>query len=198
MKDLVAYGNSGMVLLDRDTDTVIKTPHGEHTREAVTRERQIYERFVERGGHKGILCYHGTFESGIRLEYASHGNVRSYLDDHWANEKTKVRWAVQLAEALEFVHRCGVIHGDVNGFNVLLDKHLDADIFALGSTIYELMTESRPYAGLTEKVIFEKYSKGEFPETESLGFAGSIIKKCWQGEYKECKVVDDLKVQSWT
>ncbi|KAL2168837.1 hypothetical protein VTG60DRAFT_6807 [Thermothelomyces hinnuleus] len=228
MKDLVAYGNSGMVLLDRDTDTVVKTPHDEHTREAVTRERQIYERFVERGGHKGILCYYGTFESGIRLEYASHGNVRSYLDDHCANEKTKIRWAVQLAEALEFVHRCGVIHGDVNGFNVLLDKHLDvkladfagssldgsplligvtasheypgpllcveADIFALGSTLYELMTESRPYAGLTEKVIFENYSKGKFPETKSLGVAGSIIKKCWQGEYKECKqVVGDLK-----
>ncbi|KAL2181224.1 uncharacterized protein P884DRAFT_288474, partial [Thermothelomyces heterothallicus CBS 202.75] len=116
MKDLVAHGNSGMVLLNRDTPTVIKTPHDEHTREAVARERQIYI---------GILCYHGTLESGIRLEYASHGNVGSYLDDHWANEKTKVRWAVQLAEALEFVHRCGVIHGDVNGFNVLPDKHLD-------------------------------------------------------------------------
>ncbi|KAL2181225.1 uncharacterized protein P884DRAFT_953 [Thermothelomyces heterothallicus CBS 202.75] len=56
------------------------------------------------------------------------------------------------------------------------------------------MTESRPYAGLTEKVIFENYSKGEFSETESLGFAGSIIKKSREGEYKECKqVVGDLK-----
>jgi hypothetical protein len=79
MKDLVAYGNTGMVLLDRSTDTVIKaSPDGECS-EAMARERQIYERFVQRDGHKGIFCYHGTFEAGIRLEYASHGNIRAYL-----------------------------------------------------------------------------------------------------------------------
>jgi serine/threonine protein kinase len=228
MKDLVAYGNTGMVLLDKDTDTIIKTPHDEESAEALAKEQQIYERFVQRCGHKGILCYHGTFETGIRLEYASHGNIRSYLDDHPADEARKMRWAVQLAEALEFIHRCGVIHGDVNGFNVLLDTRLDvkladfagssldgsplligvtasheypgpllsveADLFALGSTLYELMTESRPYAGLTDEVILEHYSKGGFAKTESLGGMGSIITKCWRGEYKDCShIVCDLK-----
>ena len=228
MKDLVAYGNTGMVLFDRSTDTVIKTPHDEDSAEALPKEQQIYERFVQCRGHKGILCYHGTFESVIRLEYATHGNIRSYLDDHSADEARKMRWAVQLAEALEFIHRCGVIHGDVNGFNVLLDRRLDvkladsagssldgsplligvtasheypgpllsveADLFTLGSTLYELMNESRPCAGLTDEVILEHCSKGEFPKTESLGSVGSIITKCWRGEFGECKqVVCDLK-----
>jgi serine/threonine protein kinase len=123
-----------------------------------------------------------------------------------------LRWAVQVAEALDFVHRCGVIHGDVNGFNVLLDRHLNAkladfagssldgsplligvtasheypgpllsakaDIFALGSTLYELMTESRLYAGLSDEMILDCYFKGKFPETESLGTIGGIITKC--------------------
>ena len=128
MKDLVACGNTAMVLLDRSTDTVIKTPHDEESSDAVTKEQQIYERFVQRDGHKGTLVYYGTFESGIRLEYAPHGNIRSYLDDHPVDEARKLRWAVQLAEALDFIHQCGVIHGDINGFNVLLDRRHDAKL----------------------------------------------------------------------
>ncbi|KAK4150972.1 kinase-like domain-containing protein [Chaetomidium leptoderma] len=228
MKDLVAYGNTGLVLLDSSTDTIVKaSPDGERS-DAMAVEQQIYERFVQRGGHKGILIYHGTFEWGIRLEHASHGNIRSYLETHPADELRRIRWAVQVAEALDFAHQCGVIHGDINGFNVLLDRHLDAkladfagsslddsplliavtasheypgpllcteaDIFALGSTLYELMNESRPHAGLSDTAIAHRYKRGEFAETESLGIVGSIIKKCWQGEYKECRqVVRDLK-----
>ncbi len=228
MKDLVAYGNTGLVLLDRSTDTVVKaSPDGEAS-DSTAVEQQIYERFVQRGGYKGILIYHGTFEWGIRLEHASHGNIRSYLENHPADELRRMRWAVQVAEALDFAHQCGVIHGDVNGFNVLLDRRLEAkladfagssldgsslligvtasherpgpllcaeaDIFALGSTLYELMNESRPYAGLSDTAIAQRYKRGEFAETESLGIVGGIIKKCWQGGYKECRqVVRDLK-----
>lgn len=52
----------------------------------------------------------------------------------------------------------------------------EADIFALGSTLYELMNESRPYAGLSDRAIMERYKRGEFAETESLGSVGHIIK----------------------
>lgn len=228
MKDLIAYGNTAMILLDTSTDTVIKIPHDDSDTDSLTKEQQIYERFVQRDGHKGILIYHGAFESGIRLEYASHGNIRSYIDDNPTDERRKIRWAVQLAEALDFVHQCGVIHGDINGYNVLLDSRLDAkladfagssldgspllvcvtasheypgsllsveaDLFALGSTLYELMAESRPYAGLSDRVIHGRYSKGQFPKTEDLGAMGIVITKCWRGEYKDCRqVVHDLK-----
>lgn len=91
MKDLIAYGNTGLVLLDRSTDTVIKASHEGERSNATAVEQKIYERFVQRGGHKGILIYHGTFEWGIRLEHASHGNIRSYLEDHPADELKRIR-----------------------------------------------------------------------------------------------------------
>ncbi|KAK4238593.1 kinase-like domain-containing protein, partial [Achaetomium macrosporum] len=227
-KDCIGDGNSGIIPLDKDTLTVIKIPSGEEHSEEINIERRIYERFVERGGHKAIPIYHGASEHGIRLGHVHHGNVRSYLDENAADEKTRMRCAVEVAEALDFTHECGVIHGDVQGFNVLVDWRLDAkladfagssfdgsplliatyenyeypgpklshkaDIFSLGSTIYELMTDSPPYAGLSEKMILSRYSKGEFPDTESLGTVGSLITKCWRVEYEECKqVVHDLK-----
>ncbi|KAL2264361.1 hypothetical protein VTK26DRAFT_5787 [Humicola hyalothermophila] len=215
MKDLIIYGNTGLVLLDRPTDTVVKASPDGILSDVTAVEQQIYERFVQRGGHKGILVYHSTFKWGIRLEHTSLRNIWSYLEDHPVDEPRRLQWAVQVAEALDFVHRCGVIYGDLNGFNVLLDRRLDAkladfagssldgsplliavtasheysgpllstkaDIFALGSTLYELMTENRPYAGLPDAAIEQMYKRGEFVETESLGQVGGIMNKCWQG-----------------
>ncbi|KAK3302553.1 kinase-like domain-containing protein [Chaetomium strumarium] len=192
-KDYIGGGNSGIVLLDKHTLTVIKIRlDGDHSPE-IDIERQIYERFIERGGQKGIPIFYGTFKHGIRLDH--------------------------VAEALDFVHECGVIHGDVQGFNVLIDWRLDAkladfagssldgsplliatneshtcpgrglsrkgDIFALGSTNYELMTGCPPYAGLSDSVIRSRYSKGQYPDTKSLGAVGSIITKCWRGNCEE-------------
>ncbi|KAK3905293.1 kinase-like domain-containing protein, partial [Staphylotrichum tortipilum] len=122
--------------------------------------------------------------------------VRAYLEKHSASdEPRRMRWAVQIAEALAFAHQCSVVHGDLNGFNVLLDRRLDAkladfagssleglpllicvtasherpgdvlcpeaDIFALGSTLYEIMAESRPHAGLSETEIEQRYQRGK-------------------------------------
>ncbi|KAK3372345.1 hypothetical protein B0H63DRAFT_496881 [Podospora didyma] len=114
-KDLVAYGISGLVVLDTSTGTVVKASPNEERSNATAVEQQIYERFVQRGGHKGILIYYGTFEWGIRID-------------------------------------------------------TEADIFAFGSTLYELMNESRPYAGLLDRAIEE-----------------SVIAKCWYGECEKCR-----------
>lgn len=45
-----------------------------------------------------------------------------------------------------------------------------------------------PYDGLSEKDIHSNYSKVIFPETKSLDGLGSIIAKCWQGQYLHSKI----------
>lgn len=131
MKDLVAYGNTGMVVLDRDTDTVIKTPH-EASSEAIAIERQIYER-LSRGTATRVFCViTGSSNPAFALSMPPSATIyiyiRSYLEDHPANEARKLRWATQISEALDFAHKCGVIHGDINAFNVLVDGRLDAKL----------------------------------------------------------------------
>ncbi|KAK4147640.1 kinase-like protein [Dichotomopilus funicola] len=194
LKDLVSYGISGLVVLDKASQTVIKTPLSDDCEDALARERDIYARLTERGGHPGILRYHGTITT-----------------------KLHQRWTMQIAEALAFVHSAGVVHGDLTCHNVFLDGELNAkladfagssldgsgllvcvaasheypgptmstqgDTFAFGSVLYEIVTGDSPFKGLPDGEIENRYKKGQFADTSSLGKMGVIIRNCWLGKY---------------
>lgn len=112
LKDVVAWG---LIVVDRPSKTFIKTPIFEDCSDLILREREIYERFTQRGGHKGTLRYYGAFGSGIGLEYAPNRDLRSYNSKHKHDIEfgLQLRWTTQIAEALGFVHRAGVIRGDL-------------------------------------------------------------------------------------
>lgn len=66
LKDVVGWGTTGLVVLDESTRTVIKTPLDQENAAFILREQRIYERLTEKGGHRGLLKYYGTFEAAIR------------------------------------------------------------------------------------------------------------------------------------
>ena len=67
------------------------------------------------------------------------------------------------------------------------------EIFAFGSTLYEIMTGSEPYAGRSD--ITELFQQGNFPDTGHL-FLGRIMAKCWQTEYDSLnKVLENLRAE---
>lgn len=57
------------------------------------------------------------------------------------------------------------------------------EIFALGSTIYEIMTGSKPYKDLPEHEVSAAFSKGRFPDLESISAFRNIIMRCWRQNY---------------
>ncbi|KAF2757272.1 kinase-like protein [Pseudovirgaria hyperparasitica] len=76
------------------------------------------------------------------------------------------------------------------------DQNVSTDIFALGSTIYYIMTGHRPFPKLDtiqdELKINESYRQGLFPR---LDIAEEIVHKCWSGKYTSAsEVVSDLAV----
>ncbi|KAL2754791.1 hypothetical protein ACRALDRAFT_1082460 [Sodiomyces alcalophilus JCM 7366] len=154
--DVVAWGTTGLVVLDtgQKQPTVIKTSFDESSRPAIERERQIYTRLKEYGTHDGILSYHGDVgDAGIRLEYACNHDLKSYIQTHGCKIDTALHWIIQLAEALDFVHRAGIIHGDLTTANVFLNDDLQVKLadFA-GSSIDSLpllvaITPSSEYPG---------------------------------------------------
>lgn len=84
--------------------------------------------------------------------------------------------------------------GDVLGFENAshhLPRDIDSDVastiqsdlFALGSTLYEVMAGKPPYEGKSDDVITQLYSSGSFPCVEGI-LCGDIIMGCWQGQLK--------------
>jgi serine/threonine protein kinase len=57
------------------------------------------------------------------------------------------------------------------------------DLFALGSTIYEIMTGISPYGDLPSNEVRERYKDNKFPDISSVP-CGEVIRKCW-----ECDIV---------
>ena len=58
-----------------------------------------------------------------------------------------------------------------------------ADLFALGSTIYEIMTGRQPYEDIPDKEVETLYRQQIFPTVETVP-CGQVIKGCWPCEFK--------------
>jgi serine/threonine protein kinase len=70
---------------------------------------------------------------------------------------------------------------------LLLSKQ--ADMFALGSTLFEATCGQTPYDGCSDNEIKDLFEKSKFPETKYLGPIGNIITGCWQGKYSSADEV---------
>lgn len=64
------------------------------------------------------------------------------------------------------------------------------DLFALGSTIYEILTGTSPYEELASQEVEKLYQEREFPDVSHLP-CGEIILKCWLGQFSSAQQVYD-------
>ncbi|KAJ9130207.1 hypothetical protein NKR23_g12303 [Pleurostoma richardsiae] len=69
------------------------------------------------------------------------------------------------------------------------------DLFALGSTLYELFKGEMPYPNRTDDEVAQLYHVGSFPAVHQIPI-GRIIAKCWSGGYGNATdVLDDFRLQ---
>ena len=73
------------------------------------------------------------------------------------------------------------------------EKVKRAERFALGSLIYEVITASQPFEGLSEDEVQDHYSRGTFPDDVFSMAMGPYILACWSLEFdkemeKRCKL----------
>lgn len=65
------------------------------------------------------------------------------------------------------------------------------DFFALGSTIYVIMTGREPFHELSSDEVGKLFSAQEFPDTTEI-IIGEIISGCWHGEFTSAQEIYDL------
>ncbi|KAJ5944797.1 kinase domain-containing protein [Penicillium verrucosum] len=125
------------------------------------------------------------------------GDVKTYLQAHDSiSTSLKLKWAYQVAEAVDLLHRNGIIHCDIKPRNLLLDTTFDikiidfsgssldgskpasgegtrdqptvaTDLFALGSTLYEIFQGTSPYEEIPSDQV-EKLFTQEFPGVSNI------------------------------
>ncbi|KAJ2796832.1 hypothetical protein H4R20_005403 [Coemansia guatemalensis] len=59
-----------------------------------------------------------------------------------------------------------------------------SEIFAAGSTMYEIMQGEKPYEYLDDKEVEKRYKSQEFPDTSCIPYVGEIIRNCWFQRYE--------------
>lgn len=152
------------------------------------------------------------------LEYMANGDLKTYLQTHDPDSippSLKLKWAYQVVEAVELLHRNGVLHCDIKPRNLLLAATFDVkiidfsgpsidgsrpasgegtrfyrprhwreqptvatDLFALGSTLYEIFQGVSPYADVPCDEVERLFTRKEFPEVSGIP-CGRVIEQCW-------------------
>ncbi|OBT81099.1 hypothetical protein VE02_10266 [Pseudogymnoascus sp. 03VT05] len=75
-----------------------------------------------------------------------------------------------------------------------MPSNVQSDLFALGSTLYEVITGKPPYEGKSDDAIAQLYSNGSFPNVIGI-LCGHIIMGCWQGSFMSAaEVLEDFLV----
>ncbi|KAK1070030.1 hypothetical protein LTR74_004427 [Friedmanniomyces endolithicus] len=150
--EVLGVGTSSLVGL-LDDGNILKYPvvEGECANE-FNAEAAIYEAL---GNHPRIIGYLGRSKYGLKLERGKMGDFDG--------------------KALERERYCLPRSDDD------CTPSIQSDIFALGSTIFRIMTGSEPYQDLPDEDIEPKYRQLDFPAIDFT--AGAQVLKCWQQGY---------------
>ncbi|KAL1640941.1 hypothetical protein SLS58_006557 [Diplodia intermedia] len=176
--------------------------------QALENERNVYERL---GSHRGIIqCFQAT-NDGIELAFADQGSLDTYIESRpEPHDNVKLGWIASLTDTFCHVHsrrvfvdeialRNFVIAADGSlklidfGQAVLLPLEADPDticendltakieILHLGCIIYSIVTWT-PHKYYYFNPDPHRPKLQDIPLADHL-LCGTIIRKCWNGEY---------------
>lgn len=74
------------------------------------------------------------------------------------------------------------------------DPSEKTEIFALGSTFYEILIGKKSYEGRDDAEIERAFRQGDFPSLRSLSALNTVILNCWSGQYQtSADLLQDVK-----
>ena len=138
LDELVAVGGFAEVWKahDAELDRVVAVKIPRPSRFARNESFLAEARRVARLRHPSILPVHDVGTDGtdffIVSAYMDGGSLADRLADGPLEFERAVRWIGQVADALDFAHRSGVVHRDVKPANILITHHEDATLADFG------------------------------------------------------------------
>ncbi len=147
----------------------------------VRRERlEIEARATARvGPHRNLLApvMVGTGSDGSAWMITDLA-VGGTLAEHTSADVTeRLRWAGELAAAVEHLHAGGVVHGDITPHNVLLDGDGHVMLADLGAAVLIGEVTTKVPGGYTPRFAAPERRRGlpATPESDMFGFGATIL-----------------------
>ncbi|KAJ5291937.1 kinase domain-containing protein [Penicillium angulare] len=171
--ELISGGVTGIVELI-ENGTALKTPYPGpemdlHIRD-IAKEADIYHRI---GPHKRLARMLDHPDEGLVLEFMRNGDLKTYLQSKSSIPiDLKVKWAYQVAEAVDLLHKNDVIHCDIKPRNTLLDTCFDTKIIDFSGSSLD---GSRPTSGESTRFFLPRHWKDPSTVATDLFALGSTI-----------------------
>jgi len=124
----IADGSTGIVYIVYGSEAgVIKVAADDDAKQDLEHEARVYEKL---GPHPRILRYFGKHTStifGLFFPLAVNGTLDMHLGSNFdkIQSQTVWKWVTQMAEGLAYIHSCGIVHGDFDPTNILLNENFD-------------------------------------------------------------------------
>ncbi|KAJ6120321.1 hypothetical protein N7523_004601 [Penicillium sp. IBT 18751x] len=129
--------------------------------------------------HKRLVRLLGHSRDGLVLEYMENGDLKAYLQAHASiSVDIKTKWAYQVAEAVDLLHRNGVIHCDIKPLNFLLDAALEIKIIDFSGSS---QNGSKPASGEETRFYLPRHWRDHPTVTTDLSALGSTLYEIFQG-----------------
>lgn len=162
-------------------------------------EFQIYRNLPQHDWMLKLIRY--SPEEGLVLQYMPRGSLRQHLRDGIIHSDLKPENLLMDSNSRQkLIHFSGssfdgIVGSAIESTRFFLPRPLKepptarTDLFALGSTSYEIMTGSQPYEDLLDEEVEVRYSQQIFPSLQ-------VIMDCWPcGIHSAEQVIMLLKAQ---
>ena len=186
-----------------DLQHAVNKLKGEVNREEVKEAMQWEVARLSTANHPNLVQFYGLYQdrnegySYMVMEFCERGTLQGALEKKYVPWSQRWQWALQISQALAYLHQEGVLHRDLKAENILLDKQGRAKLADLGVAQVDALLQETEASVVAKGAQDKRFIAPEVEANQTLSTKETDIYALglvfWQiATGKEPKKIDNL------